>query len=54
MHKFLARPCKSQYFAQNQKKIARLHDRVTVTFRNSAALQTSLRAESLKDYTEEL
>ena len=36
MHKFLVRACKSQDFAQSQKNFARSHDRVTVTFRNSA------------------
>ena len=35
MHKFLVFACKSQDFAQIQKKFARSHDRVTVTFRNS-------------------
>ena len=36
MHKFLARACKSQDFAQIQKNFARSHDRVTVIFRSSA------------------
>ena len=36
MHKFLARACKSQDFAQIQKKFAQSHDCMTVTFRNSA------------------
>ena len=35
MHKFLVFACKSQDFAQIQKKFARSHDRMTVTFRNS-------------------
>ena len=35
MHNFLAFACKSQDFAQSQKKISRSHDRVIVTFRNS-------------------
>ena len=36
MHDFLVYACKSQDFAQSKKKFARLHDRETVTFRNSA------------------
>ena len=36
MHKLLTCACKSQDFAQSQKKIARLHNLDTVTFRNSA------------------
>ena len=36
MHKFLVFACKSQDFAQIQKNFARSHDRMTVTFRNSA------------------
>ena len=36
MHKLLVCACKSQDFAQSQKKIALLHVRETVTFRNSA------------------
>ena len=35
MHKLLVCARKSQEFAQSQKKIARSHDRETVTFRNS-------------------
>ena len=35
MHKLLVCACKSQDFAQSQKKIAQSHDRETVTFRNS-------------------
>ena len=38
MHKFLVCACKSQDFAQSQKKFARSHDRETVTFRNSAGI----------------
>ena len=34
-HKFLVCAYKSQDFAQSQKNCARLHDRETVTFRNS-------------------
>ena len=40
MHKFLARACKSQDFAQIQKIFARSHDGMTVTFRNSEFLPT--------------
>ena len=36
MYTFLVCAYKSQDFAQNLKKIARLHERGTVTFRNSA------------------
>ena len=36
IHKLLVCACKSQDFAQSQKKIARLYDREIVTFRNSA------------------
>ena len=35
MHKFLVFACKSQDFAQIQKKFAPLHNRETMTFRNS-------------------
>ena len=35
MHKFLVCAYKSQEFAQSQNFFARLHDRETVTFRNS-------------------
>ena len=35
MHKFLVCTCESQDFAQSQKNLAGLHDRETVTFRNS-------------------
>ena len=35
MHNFLVCACKSQDFAQSQKKIARLHDRETMTYKNS-------------------
>ena len=35
MHIFLVCAYKSQDFAQNLKKFARSHDRVTVTYRNS-------------------
>ena len=35
MDKLLVCACKSQDFAQSQKKFARSHDRETVTFRNS-------------------
>ena len=35
MHKFLARACKSQDFAQILKIFAQSHDCMTVTFRNS-------------------
>ena len=34
MHKLLVCACKSQDFAQSQKKFVRSHDRETVTFRN--------------------
>ena len=43
MHKFLVCACISQDFAQSQKKIVRLHDRETLTFRNSARI---MRADS--------
>ena len=36
MRKLLVCACKSQDFAQSQKKIARSHDRETGTFINSA------------------
>ena len=35
MHNFFGCACKSQDFAQSQKNCARLHNCVTVTFRNS-------------------
>ena len=35
MHEFLVCLCKSEDFAESQKKFARLHDLETVTFRNS-------------------
>ena len=35
MHNFFVCACKSQDLAQSQKKIARSHDRETVSFRNS-------------------
>ena len=35
IHKFLVYACKSQDFAQSQKKIARSHNLESVTFRNS-------------------
>ena len=35
MHKFLVCACKSQDFAQNQKKIALSHNRTTGTFKSS-------------------
>ena len=41
MHKFLVCENKSQDFARSQKMFARLHDRETVTFRNSATLLQS-------------
>ena len=44
MHKFLVFACKSQDFAQIQKNFARSHDRVTVTFRNSVCIVTSVSA----------
>ena len=36
IHIFLFCTCKSQDFAQGHKNFVRLHDRETVTFRNSA------------------
>ena len=39
-HKFLVCTCTSQDFAQSQKIVARLHDRETVTFRNSAFMMS--------------
>ena len=39
MHIFLVCACKSQDFAQSQKKFARSHDRMTARFRNSANRQ---------------
>ena len=43
MHKFLARACKSQDFAQIQKIFAQSHDCMTVTFRNSVEGEGGLR-----------
>ena len=37
MHNILVCACKSQDFAQSQKKIAQSHDREIVTFRNSGS-----------------
>ena len=38
MHKLLVCACKSQNFAQSQKKFAQLHNRETVAFINSESL----------------
>ena len=40
MHKLLVRASKSQGFEQSQKKIARSHNRKTVTFGDSALTQS--------------
>ena len=39
MHNFFICACKSQDFAQSQKKLARSHDRTTAHFRNSDNVQ---------------
>ena len=55
MHKYLVCACKSQDFVQSQNFFARLHDRVTVTFRNSVIRQSfsdvsnCLKAQSSQD-----
>ena len=38
MYKLLVYACKSQDFAQSQKKIAQSHDHETMTFRNSGVM----------------
>ena len=43
MHTFLVCAYKSQDFAQSQKKIARSHDRETVSFRNSEQTQIGMK-----------
>ena len=50
MHNFLVCAYKSQDFAQNLKKIARSHDCVTVTFRNSVPSILFLSKSGLKTY----
>ena len=45
LHKLLVCACKYQDFAQSQKKIARSHDRETVTFRNSESVGPFLHAD---------
>ena len=41
MHKLSVCAYKSQDFAQSEKNFAQLHDRETVTFRNSECLKES-------------
>ena len=47
MHKFSVCACKSQDFVQSHKIFVRLHDRETVTFRNSALAYQVLRTPPL-------
>ena len=48
--KFLVCAYKSQDFAQIQKKIARFHDHVTVTFRNSVYTLNTYKILSFQHY----
>ena len=51
MREFLIWACKSQDFAQSQKKVARSHNRVTVTFRNSGRSSSKVCNDHLIDNT---